>query len=237
MSVIFGCVLPVAPANRERFVEDARQAAAVFEEFGARRVVDAVGDDVPAGQRTDFYRSVAAEAGELVAFGWIEWPDGPTRDEAERRMNEDPRMDTSQMAFDGKRMIFGAFEPVVDEGAGGPCGYVDGFVLAVPTERRDVFVEHCRMAAPLFLRNGATRHVECWGVDVPDGVRTDFRRAVQAQPDETVCFSWIEWPDRATRDAGQKAVFAQMEAEMADNPMPFDGKRMIWGGFEVVSGR
>lgn len=235
MTHIAGCVLPVPASRRERFVEQARAAAPFFREFGARSVVDAIGDDVPKGKITDFYRSVAAEDDERVAFGWIEWPDKASREAGEAAMMSDARMDMSDMAFDARRMIFGGFEPVVDEGPGGPFTYVEGFVLAVPTARREEFIRHCLDAAPLFLRNGATRHVECWGVDVPKGQVTDFHRAVQASEDETVCFSWLEWPDRATRDRGQKAVFAQMEAGMVDNPMPFDGRRMIYGGFEVVS--
>ncbi|MCM2503516.1 DUF1428 domain-containing protein [Aureimonas altamirensis] len=235
MPYIVGCVLPVMAGKRERFIEQARQAAPFFREFGARSVVDAVGDDVPHGKLTDFHRSVDTRDGELVGFGWIEWPDKATRDAGEAKMMEDPRMDMSDMAFDGKRMIFGGFDPVVDEGPGGDFGYVDGFVLAVPTSRRQEFVDHCRFAAPMFLKNGATRHVECWGVDVPAGKVTDFQRAVQVKPDETVCFSWIEWPDKATRDNGMKAVSDEMENSGDDNPMPFDGKRVIYGGFEVVS--
>ncbi|KHJ55687.1 hypothetical protein LA66_03320 [Aureimonas altamirensis] len=235
MPYIVGCVLPVLPGKRERFIEQARQSVPFFREFGAQSVVDAVSDDVPHGKLTDFYRSVDARDDELVGFGWIEWPDKATRDAGEAKMMEDPRMDMSDMAFDGKRMIFGGFDPVVDEGPGGAFGYVDGFVLAVPTAGKDTFVDHCRKAAPFFLKHGATRHVECWGLDVPPGKVTDFQRSVQAKPDETVCFSWIEWPDKATRDSGLKAVFTEMENSGEDNPMPFDGKRMIYGGFEVVS--
>jgi uncharacterized protein YbaA (DUF1428 family) len=214
-------------------VEQAKQAAPFFLEFGASSVLDAVGDDVPKGTLTDFHRAVAAKEGELIAFGWVIWPDKATKDAAETAMMSDPRMDMSDMAFDGQRMIFGGFEPVIDEGLGGAFGYVDGFVLAVPTARREDFVRHCREAALVFLRNGATRHVECWGVDVPGGKLTDFHRAVKAEPEETVCFAWIEWPDKATRDAGHKAVSAEME--MIDNPMPFDAKRVVYGGFAVVS--
>lgn len=236
MTHIMGCVFPVEAANRERFVEQAVTIASVFRELGAVGVVDALGDDVPPGQVTDFYRAVAAREGEIVGFGWVEWADEASAKAAEERMRADPRMDMSDMAFDGRRMIFGGFEKVVDEGTGGAFGYVDGFLLAVPTANRETFIRHCLDAAPLFLRHGATRHVECWGVDVPEGKVTDFHRAVKREAGETVCFSWIEWPDRATRDRGQKAVFAEMETAMADNPMPFDGRRMVFGGFEVVSG-
>lgn len=234
MSYIVGCVFPIDAARQDHFIEQARKAVPAMRRHGALAVVDAIGDDVPPGKVTDFYRSVAAREGESIGFGWIAWPDAAARAEGEAAMMADPGMDMSDMAFDGQRMIFGGFEPVVEEGPGGDFGYVDGFVLAVPTANRDIFIRHCRQAAPLFLDNGATRHVECWGVDVPQGKVTDFQRAVQARPDETVCFSWIEWPDKATRDAGLKQVFQQMESGGDDNPMPFDGQRMIYGGFAVV---
>ena len=116
--------------------------------------------------------------------------------------------------------------------------YVDGFVIAVPRANRQKFTDHAKAADSVFLELGATRVVECWEDDVPDGKLTDFRRAVQATEDEVVAFSWVEWPDKATR----KAAMARMDETMktdermdpAKNPMPFDGKRMIYGGFVPV---
>lgn len=115
--------------------------------------------------------------------------------------------------------------------------YIDGFVIAVPTAGRQRFIDHASHFDPIFLELGATRVVECWGDDVPDGTLTDFRRAVQATADETVVFAWVEWPDKATRDAGMKKMMADPRmdpANPANPPMPFDGKRMIFGGFERV---
>ena len=116
--------------------------------------------------------------------------------------------------------------------------YVDGFVLAVPSANKQQFIEHAQFFDSMLLEMGATRILECWGDDVPDGKVTDFRRAVQATGEEAVCFSWVEWPVKATRDA----AFAEMEEKMKTderfspekNPMPFDGKRMIFGGFVPV---
>jgi uncharacterized protein YbaA (DUF1428 family) len=113
--------------------------------------------------------------------------------------------------------------------------YIDGFVIAVPTASKQAFIDHATTSDSMFIEMGATRVVECWGDDVPGGTLTDFRKAVQASDDETVVFSWIEWPDKATRDAG----FAKMmdpantdpRMDPAKNPVPFDGKRMIFGGF------
>jgi uncharacterized protein YbaA (DUF1428 family) len=116
--------------------------------------------------------------------------------------------------------------------------YVDGFVIAVPTARKQEFIDHASKASSVFKEHGATRILECWGDDVPDGKLTDFRRAVQAKEDETVVFSWIEWPDKATRDAAMAKMNDLMKTDPRvnpeKNPVPFDGKRMIYGGFEVV---
>lgn len=116
--------------------------------------------------------------------------------------------------------------------------YIDGFVLAVPTAHKQKFIDHARLGDSVFIEMGALRVLECWGDDVPDGKLTDFRRAVQATPDETVVFSWIEWPDKATRDAAMsKMMSGDMKDDRMDpqkNPMPFDGKRMIFGGFAPI---
>lgn len=112
--------------------------------------------------------------------------------------------------------------------------YIDGFVLAVPNANKEKFIEHARALDPVFLEYGALRVLECWGDDVPHGQQTDFFRAVQATEEEAVVFSWIEWPDKATRDAGMKKIMEDPRMDPADTPMPFDGKRMIYGGFAPV---
>lgn len=113
--------------------------------------------------------------------------------------------------------------------------YIDGFVIAVPTANKNKFIAHANSADSIFIEFGATRILECWADDVPDGEMTDFRKAVQAKADETVVFSWIEWPDKQTRDAGMAKMMADdfddERMNMEKNPMPFDGKRMIYGGF------
>ncbi len=112
--------------------------------------------------------------------------------------------------------------------------YIDGFVIAVPNANRQQFIDHARKFDSLFIEFGATRIVEAWGNDVPDGKQTDFKRAVQATGEETVVFSWVEWPDKATRDAGVQRMMEDPRMDPEKNPMPFDGKRMIFGGFEPV---
>ncbi|TZG27357.1 DUF1428 domain-containing protein [Sphingomonas montanisoli] len=91
--------------------------------------------------------------------------------------------------------------------------YIDGFVLAVPTANKDKFVEHARKGDSVFMDLGAVRVFECWGDDIRDGKQTDFRRAVQATADETVVFSWIEWPDKATRDAAMAKMDDLMKTD------------------------
>jgi uncharacterized protein YbaA (DUF1428 family) len=113
--------------------------------------------------------------------------------------------------------------------------YVDGFVIAVPTANKEAFIDMSKTIDSFFIKHGATRVLECWGDDVPDGTLTDFRKAVQAKDDETVVFSWIEWPDKATRDTGMARLHDAMVADAFKSvPMAFDGKRMIFGGFVPV---
>jgi len=112
--------------------------------------------------------------------------------------------------------------------------YVDGFVIAVPADKREDYRKHAAEAAPLFKEFGATRMVECWGDDVPDGKVTDFRRAVQAKDDEVVVFSWIEYPSKEVRDAANEKIMTDPRMKDMGEQMPFDGKRMIFGGFMPI---
>ena len=108
--------------------------------------------------------------------------------------------------------------------------YIDGFVIAAPTANKQAFLDHARQMDSIFIEFGALRVMEAWGDDVPDGKLTDFKRAVQAKDNETVVFSWIEWPDKATRNAAMEKM--RNDPRMVPHEMPFDGKRLIFGGFE-----
>ena len=120
--------------------------------------------------------------------------------------------------------------------------FIDGYVIAVPTENKEKFIDHGNNADSVFMDLGAIRVVECWGEDVPKGETTDFHRAVQAKENESIVFSWVEWPDRETREkAMEKMNFWMENPEQCDprmdpekHPMPFDGKRLIYGGFETL---
>jgi uncharacterized protein YbaA (DUF1428 family) len=112
--------------------------------------------------------------------------------------------------------------------------YVDGFVCATPTANKEAYRTYAALAAIVFKEHGALSCVECWGDDVPEGKINSMHTAVMRKPDETVVFSWITWPDKATRDAGLQKVFADPRLQPDLNPMPLDGTRMIFGGFEMI---
>ena len=112
--------------------------------------------------------------------------------------------------------------------------YVEGFVVAVPTANKDEYRNHASGAVPLFREFGVTRMVEAWGDDVPDGKVTDFKGAVQAKPDESVVFSWFEYPSKEARDAANQRMMADPRMKEMGASMPFDGQRMIMSGFRTI---
>ena len=110
--------------------------------------------------------------------------------------------------------------------------YITGFLLPVPAAKKEAYIESARKSWPLFQKYGAIEHVEAWGEDVPAGKITGFDLAVKKEADEEVVFSWLRWPDRATADK----CFAEMmnDPDFEGMDMPFDGKRMMWGGFAPI---
>ncbi|WP_306225946.1 DUF1428 domain-containing protein [Bosea beijingensis] len=239
MAYVDGFVLAVPAANKEAYRKQAADAAPLFQEFGVRRHVEAWGDDVPDGKVTDFKGAVKATPDEVVVFSWFEYPDRATRDAANEKIMSDPRMKAmgEAMPFDGKRMIYGGFAPILDEGEGGAMGYLDGVLVAVPDERKTDYRDFSANHAALFKEYGARRVVDAWGDDVPDGKVTDFKGAVKAEAGETVVFSWVEWPSKETRAAAWDKMMA--DPRMGTLKMPFDGKRVVYGGFAPIfdSGR
>jgi uncharacterized protein YbaA (DUF1428 family) len=141
-------------------------------------------------------------------------------------------MAASKMPFDGKRMVIGGFDAIVDEGSSGG-GYLDGFVVPVIDAKRGAYRELAAKMAKVFRQHGATRVVEAIAEDVPHGKVTDFYRAVKAEDGETVVFSFIEWPDKATRDEAWEKIMAD-ESLKPQGEMPFAGQRMFWGGYEKI---
>ena len=236
MTYVEGFVTPVPAASKEAYRKHAAEAAPLFKEFGATRVVEGWGDDVPDGKVTDFKGAVKATADEIVVFGWFEYPSKEARDAANAKMRSDPRMKEmgASMPFDGKRMIFGGFAPIVDETAGARGGYFDGFLVPVPTANKDAYRAMAQKAAAVFKEYGATRVIEAWGDDVPDGKVTDFKGAVKATGDENVVYSWVEWPSKQARDAAWPKIMEDERMKPDHANLPFDGKRMIYGGFVPI---
>ena len=235
MTYVEGFICAVPTANKEEYRQHAADAAPLFKEFGVIRQLEAWGDDVPKGKLTDFHGAVQAKDDETVVFGFFEYPDKATRDAANEKMMTDPRMKAmgEAMPFDGKRMIMGGFDCIVDEKVAGQIGYTDGFVVPVPNDNKDAYRAMAQKAATKFKQHGALRVVEAWGDDIPDGTVTDYKRAVHAADGENIVYSYVEWPDKPTRDSAWEKVMADPEMQ-PDGDMPFDGKRMFWGGFKPI---
>ncbi len=235
MTYVEGFVVAVPTANKDAYRKHAAGAAPIFKDIGVRRHVEAWGDDVQRGKVTDFYGAVQAKDDETVVFSWFEYPDRATRDAANDKMMSDPRFkELGEMPFDGQRMIFSGFEPFLDERADGASNYIDGFILPVPEGKRQAYHDMAAKAAGKFKEYGAVRVVEAWGNDLRDGKVTDFKKAVKAEPGESVVFSWIEWPDKATRDAAWEKMMKDPDMQPDKDNMPFDGMRMFWGGFAPI---
>jgi uncharacterized protein YbaA (DUF1428 family) len=234
MSYIEGFVAAVPRANKDAYRKHATDALPYFKKLGATRMVENWGDDVPEGKVTDFKRSVKANADEEFIFSWVEYPDKATRDRANESLRNDSQMTESMksMPFDGERMIWGGFEPVNDSGKAERPGYVDGCLIPVPVANKAEYLELADKNAAIYKHYGATRVVDAWGDDVPEGKVTDYKGAVQANEGESVIFSWIEWPSKQARDQGWEKLM--QDPRMKDMKMPFDGRRMIYGGFATM---
>jgi uncharacterized protein YbaA (DUF1428 family) len=235
MTYVEGFIVAVPEENKEVYRRHAADAAPLFAEFGATRLLEAWGSDVPDGKVTDFRKAVQAKEGEEVVFSWFEYSSKAARDAANEKMMSDPRMKemAASMPFDGKRMVFGGFQSILDEGSG-TGSYVDGFVVPVPLGNKEAYLAMASKMAGFFREYGALRVVEGWGDDVPNGTVTDFRRAVQAKEEENVVFSWTEWPSKAVRDEAWGKMMADERMQPDHANMPFDGMRMFWGGFDVL---
>jgi uncharacterized protein YbaA (DUF1428 family) len=235
MTYFEGFIAPVPEANKEAYRKHSTGFAPLVQEVGVRRMVESWDSDVPDGKVTDFRKAVDAKPDEKIVFSWFEYPSKEARDSANEKFMNDPRMTEmgANMPFDGKRMIMGGFDAIVEEGAAAGGAYTDGFVVPVPEGKREAYRELAAKMAKVFREKGANRVVESFSNDVPKGEVTDFYRAVNAKDGEGIVFSFIEWPDKATRDEAWKAIMAD-ESLKPRGDMPFDGQRMFWGGFDKL---
>jgi uncharacterized protein YbaA (DUF1428 family) len=234
MTYFEGFIVPVPEANKQAYLKQAADFAPIFREFGVKRHVETWDSDVPEGKVTDFRKAVAAKPDEKIAFSFFEYPSKQAREAANEKFRSDPRMQDAMKdsPFDGKRMILGGFEAIVEEGSAGGS-YTDGFVVPVSEGKRDDYQALASKMAKVFRQHGANRVIEAIADDVPKGEVTDFYRAVKAEDGETVVFSFIEWPDKQTRDDAWAKIMAD-ESLRPQGDMPFSGQRMFWGGFEKI---
>lgn len=112
--------------------------------------------------------------------------------------------------------------------------YVQGFLIPVPEDKKAEYKDIAEKFWEIAKDFGALSQIECWEADIKDGKYTDFRRAVDLKPGEKVVFSWMTYPDRATADASHEKMMADPRMAQFGTEMPFDGKRMIFGGFEPL---
>jgi uncharacterized protein YbaA (DUF1428 family) len=234
MTYFEGFIVPVPEANRDAYIKHATNFAPLVQEVGVKRMVEAWDSDVPEGKVTDFRKAVDAKPDEKVVFSFFEYPSKAERDAANEKFRSDPRMQEmgANMPFDGKRMIMGGFDAIVEEGNAGGA-YTDGFVVPVPEAKREDYRQLAAKMAKVFRQNGATRVIEAFGDDVSKGEVTDFYRAVKAEEGEGVVFSFIEWPDKQTRDTAWEKIMSD-ESLKPEGEMPFSGQRMFWGGFDKI---
>ena len=234
MTYFDGFVAPVPKANKDAYLKFNKAMAPFLQEAGVGRFVEAWANDVPDGKLTDFRKSVNAKNDEDVVFAFFEYDSKETRDAATEKMRNDERMKElgASMPFDGKRLIYGGFDAIVEEGSAGGT-YTDGFVVPVTEDKREDYRALAAKMAKVFRQHGATRVIEAFSNDVPKGEVTDFYRAVKAEEGEGVVFSFIEWPDKATRDDAWKAIMED-ESMKPQGDMPFSPQRMFWGGFDKI---
>lgn len=240
MPYIDGFVLAVPTDNKQKFTDHAALGDAAFMDHGAARILECWQDNVPEGKVTDFFGAVDAKSDESVVFSWIEWPDKATRDEMYANMENITKTDErfspekNPMPFDGQRMIWGGFTPIVEEGEGRHDSYVQGFIVPVRGDKREAYRKMAADVWDMFREYGALRVVEAWDDDVPEGKVTDFRRAVKAEADEKVVFSFMEWPSREVCDEAAEKMMKDERMQMPEGEMPFDPQRMVYGGFQPV---
>jgi len=236
MTYIQGFVIPVPSEKKQAYRKMAADVAPMFEELGARRIVECWGDEVPKGETTDMYGAVNAEGEENVVFSWIDWDSEEACQQAHEKMMQDERMQEppDDMPFDGKRMIYAGFETLGEKGEGGKTGYVQGYVAPVPSDKRDAFAGMVAAMREMATDHGALRAVDGWSDKIEDGKVTDFKRAVKAEAGEAVAFGFTEWASKDAYEQGMAKMREDSRMPPPGSDMPVDGKRLIFGGFEVL---
>lgn len=236
MTYFEGFIVPVPESAKAAYLDHSNGFAPMLSDLGVARAVENWENDVPDGKVTDFRKAVDAKADEKIVFSWFEYPDRAARDAANAKMMSDERMAElgGDAPFDGSRMVMGGFDAIVEEGSGGGGAFIDGIIVPVIAAKRDSYRDHAAKMAKVFLQYGAKRVVEAIADDVDHGKVTDYYRAVKAEDGETIVFSFIEWPDKATRDQAWGRIMGD-ESLRPEGEVGFVGQRMFWGGFDKIA--
>lgn len=231
-----GFVIPVPDAGKSAYLKVAAETSPIFTEFGAGRTLEGWGAEIPRGETTDLYRAVAAQDDENVVFSWIEWSSEAECDAAHERMMQDERMQEppEAMPFDGKRMIYAGFDVLGETGPGGTTGWVQGYLAPVLAAKLDAFREMSAIMREIAVESGALRAVDGFSDRIESGSVTDFKRAVAAQDGEGVAFGFVEWASKADYESGSAKMHSHPRMPGPGSEMPLDGRRMCFGGFEVL---
>lgn len=241
MTYIEGFVIAVPTANKQKFIDHANHGDAVFLEQGATRILENWQDNVEKGHTTDFFGAVEAKDDESIVFSWIEWPNKAAQAAMNAKMDDLMKTDErfsqekNPMPFDGQRMIYGGFEPVVEEGEAMDNPYVQGFIVPVPASNKEAYRKAALDMWDIMKDYGAKRVIEAWQDDVSHGKQTDFFRSVKAEDGEIVVFSFVEWESREACDGAHDKMMQDERMKGFENEQPpFDGKRIVYGGFKPV---
>jgi len=234
MTYIQGFIVPVPESKKAAYRKMAEDSVPLFTDYGAQRIVENWGDQIPTGETTDMYRAVKAEEGENIVFSWAEWASKEACDKAHQDMTSDERMQEPppEMPFDGMRMTYAGFDKQGESGEGGATGYVQGYVAPVSKDKRAAFSDMCATMREIAIDCGALHAADSLADDIANGQVTDFKQAVKAQDGEAIAFGYIEWPSKHVYEQGSAKMREDNRMQSLGPDMPIDGKRMIVGGFE-----
>ena len=170
-----------------------------------------------------------------MVFAWIDWESEERCKAASAAMESDPEMQMpAEMPFDPKRMIYAGFEKLGESGSPGRAGYVQGYVAPVPKAEKAAFAGMCATMREVMIEHGALHAVDTWAEDIADGKVTDFKRAVAAEQAEAIAFGFVEWPSKEAFEQAKPKVRGDERMPPPGSEMPLDGKRLIFGGFDVI---
>lgn len=236
MSYIEGLIAAVPTAKKDVLHRTTAEAAPLFKQFGATRVVELLGDDIPRGKTIDFKSAVKARDDEEVVLSWVEYPDKQTRDLANQKVLANAKLKeiTDALPIERERAITAGFTALLDEGRGGTMGYTESYLSVVPEANKQAYRMMAAKTSHVFEDYGAIRVVEAWGDDFSNAQPTSFKGALKAKPDEAVVLSIIEWPSKQVRDQAMPKILADNRLKSAQDNLPIDRNRMIHGGFKPL---